>query len=193
MKELITALNKARLEIEPIHKDGKSHHGRYAKLDSIVEYCTPILAKNNLIIVQTFKDHSIITQLWHESGQHIESSLQMIIEKQTSQGLGIAITYSRRYSYCAILSLALDDDTDGNHKPDNKSKPAKQEKTNPQPRTGTPLEKLAYDLSTCRTQEHCDIIQEGWNEYIRSNKGDGAKLENEQGNQFISDRRGGVN
>lgn len=49
----------------------------------------------------------------HESGEYISANLS-IKGEQTPQGIGSAITYAKRYSFCSILGIIADDDDDGN-------------------------------------------------------------------------------
>jgi hypothetical protein len=153
MNKIITALNSARQEIPSIHKGGKSHHGKYATLDSILDVCTPILSKHKLVIVQTFEGHDLLTTLYHESGEQLTSRLTMIVEKQTSQGLGVAATYSRRYGISALLSLSLDDDTDGNHAPQ-AQRAAKSD-----------LDMLAGEIAKCKNQDALTDIIGRWQSF----------------------------
>lgn len=50
----------------------------------------------------------------HESGEWLETEpLVMRPVKNDPQGMGSCITYARRYSYSALLSISTDEDDDG--------------------------------------------------------------------------------
>ena len=50
------------------------------------------------------------TKITHETGQEFTSRVYLVIEKQTMQGLGSAITYARRYGALEMAGLAPEDD-----------------------------------------------------------------------------------
>ncbi len=55
---------------------------------------------------------TITTRLQHKSGQWMESDLTISIGGGSPQDLGSAITYGRRYAWCAMLGLAVAEDND---------------------------------------------------------------------------------
>jgi hypothetical protein len=58
--------------------------------------------------------HVTITRLMHSSGQWIEDGgVPLILSKDDMQGLGSALTYSRRYGLMSMVGVAPEDD-DGN-------------------------------------------------------------------------------
>jgi hypothetical protein len=91
---------------------------KYADLAGVVETVQPILSKHGLSVAQFIsvtesgKD-TLTTWLMHESGQFITSSMRLYLKKDDSQAQGSAVTYARRYSYCAALGLVVDEDDDG--------------------------------------------------------------------------------
>lgn len=100
----------------------------YATLDAVLDMVRPHLMANGLSIVQTVDEEPaplpdsphnaiprLITRLLHSSGQWIEGSLRMQIERGGNQGVGSAITYMRRYGVMAMLGIcSATDDDDGN-------------------------------------------------------------------------------
>lgn len=123
MIELIKALIKARAEFPPIEKDKINPHFKmsYASLDSVLDAVTPHLCKNGLAIVQIMEKGGILkTQLFHESGEVLTSEYELP-DIQDSQKKGAALTYARRYSVCALLSITADEDVDGNGTKSDKS------------------------------------------------------------------------
>jgi ERF superfamily protein len=115
--DLIAALSKAQAEIEGAPFDKKSHHNEYASYTSIREACRLPLAKNGLAVTHTLDiadgKRVLVTQLSHSSGQWMRSYICMPQEKETPQGMGSAITYSKRYALAALLAIYADNDDDG--------------------------------------------------------------------------------
>jgi len=86
---------------------------RYATLAEIVKLTKPTLAAHGLAVVQSAGDDGVTTRIVHESGQWIESTpLRVMIATETPQAQGSALTYARRYSLNAMLSLAPADEDD---------------------------------------------------------------------------------
>lgn len=100
----------------------------YATLDAVLDMARPHLSSNGLSFVQSVDEEAaplpeqpynviprLTTRLMHSSGQWIESSLRMQVERGGNQGIGSAITYMRRYGIMALLGISTaTDDDDGN-------------------------------------------------------------------------------
>lgn len=122
INELATALAKAQKQIKPATATAWNPHFKknYADLTSVWEACREALASNSLSVSQAAgKDESgkpvLETRLIHSSGQWIESVMPLILQRQDMQGLGSAITYSRRFALAAIVGVAPEEeDDDGN-------------------------------------------------------------------------------
>lgn len=118
MKNLLGALIKARAEFKPIEKDGFNPHFRkkYATLDSILDAVTPSLCSNNLAVTQTISIEAevprLITTLWHVSGESLATEYPLR-QSEDPQKFAGALTYARRYSISALLSITADQDDDG--------------------------------------------------------------------------------
>lgn len=107
----------------------------YATLDAVLDMARPHLTANGLSFVQTVDEEAaplpddpinviprLTTRLMHASGQWIEGSVRMQIERGGNQGVGSAITYMRRYGLMAILGIcSATDDDDGNAADGNKA------------------------------------------------------------------------
>jgi len=106
------ALNHARKEITNTFFNSK-----YADLASCIDAARPALAANGLSVVQIteFEETGVflITTLMHSSGEWISGRYPLRPVKTDPQGMGSALTYARRYTFCAITGIAADDD-DGN-------------------------------------------------------------------------------
>ncbi len=77
-----------------------------------------VLTKHGLSIMQ-LPDNidgkpALTTIVMHTSGQFQKATTPLLIEKETAQGYGSALTYTRRYGYAAALQIVIDEDDDGN-------------------------------------------------------------------------------
>lgn len=117
--KLSEALSKAQAEMQHAIKDSTNPHFKssYADLASVLDAIRPALTKHGLCITQTMKTeagtHFLVTTLMHTSGEFIEGSIPLLIEKNNMQGMGSAITYARRYGLAAMVGIHQADD-DGN-------------------------------------------------------------------------------
>lgn len=126
LDKLAEALAKAQGEIVNAWKDKPNTHlkSHYATLASVWNACRSALAKNGLAVIQpiSFSAGAVTVQtiLIHSSGQQISCSLSLPIDTQkgltSSQVIGSAITYGRKYGLSAMVGIApVDaDDDDGN-------------------------------------------------------------------------------
>lgn len=121
ISKLSASLIKFNSEVTKVSKDAANpfHKSTYASLDNIIDAVRPILAKNDLNIMQfpSSDGANIVlkTMLIHSSGEYIESEpLVLKPVKNDPQGMGSALTYARRYSLNAFLNLNTGDDDDAN-------------------------------------------------------------------------------
>ena len=120
INELATALSKAQGAMEPPVFDKVNPHFKsdYASLTAIQEATRPHLAANGLSIVQWPISNGdgicVVTRLMHSSGQWMQGTLRMPVERKTAHGIGSGITYGKRYSWQAICGIAAEEDDDGN-------------------------------------------------------------------------------
>lgn len=137
--KLAPALVAAQAGLRPIGKDGTNpaFRSRYVTLDAMLEAVRPALAAQGLAILQgiTFPETNgegrlvgitVETRLVHSSGEWMASHVPVPVGKADAHGLGSALSYGRRYGLAALLSLAADDDDDGNAAV--KGAPVRQEK-----------------------------------------------------------------
>ena len=118
--ELSEALAKAQAVMAGAKKDAANpfFKSKYADLASCWEACKGALTSNGIAVVQGNTPHEggvqVQTRLTHKSGQWIEDDgLFVPATKADAQGFGSALTYARRYSLCAMVGIAPEDD-DGN-------------------------------------------------------------------------------
>jgi hypothetical protein len=117
---LSAALSKAQAEIEVAKFDATNPHfkSKYATLSSVREVVRVPFASNGLAVSQWPSTSSdgieLVTMLTHSSGQWMQASFRLLLQKQDMQGLGSAITYARRYALSALAGVVSDEDDDGN-------------------------------------------------------------------------------
>ena len=119
--ELTAALLKAKAKFKPLTPDKVNPHfkSKYASLNQCLEVTEAGLSANGLLVTQWLEPGpdgllALATQLQHESGEWQRSVGYLPVVQANPQAAGSAITYARRYGYCAALGLAPDEDDDGN-------------------------------------------------------------------------------
>lgn len=149
IKEISAALAKAQALFPEIPKDkvvkvklksGGEYTYKYAELSSIVNATRKPLADNGLSFSQTIgeneKGMTCETMLMHSSGEWILGITPMILKETDMQGMGGALTFSRRYGLSALIGVATEEDTDGDGSNRGASKP--EQKPYQQPAKTTP-------------------------------------------------------
>lgn len=95
-----------------------SYDFAYAPLDAIIKATRPVLTKYDLAISQLINKSDngtvVVTKLLHISGESLESTTPLVQIGNGPQAFGSALTYIRRYAYCAILCIQAEDDDDAN-------------------------------------------------------------------------------
>jgi len=115
--ELMKALACFRGKVGKVKKDANNpfFKSSYASLPHILEAIERPLDECGLSFTQLPDGHGLTTVICHtESGQYMESTFEMVPQKNDPQGWGSAITYNRRYSLVSVLGLNVDEDDDGN-------------------------------------------------------------------------------
>jgi len=118
MQKIAKALATFHEHMKPVGKDKTNPHFRnkYASLDSILEGIKEPLKLAGLTFVQLpIEGGKLKTILIEsESGESIESTMDILLAKNDPQAQGSALTYARRYALSAILGISTDEDDDGN-------------------------------------------------------------------------------
>lgn len=105
---------KLEKEVKVKTQNGGEYKFKYADLSACVKSATPALKEQGLSVTQIISDGKLITLLTHTSGQWFKSELLLPTQSANYQAFGSAITYLKRYSYCAILGIVADTDDDAN-------------------------------------------------------------------------------
>ncbi len=120
LSKISAALLAAQKQITFASKDAKNPAFRstYADLPAVIDAIKPALNEQGIAFVQTLSPSepgflAITTRLMHESGEWVEDTATIPLQKLDPQGYGSAVTYGRRYSLASITGLYQDDD-DGN-------------------------------------------------------------------------------
>ena len=117
MKNIYKALSDFQAKCPLIKKDADNpfYKSKYAPLDTILPIITPILKEVGLVVTQIPDGETLRTIIAHiESGETIEGSAKLVLDKSTAQGQGSGITYMRRYALVSMLGLNTEEDDDGN-------------------------------------------------------------------------------
>lgn len=120
--KLAKALLAVQAQLQPALKDAENPFTKssYATLNSVMEACRDALLTNGIWMTQypvPTPEHlgsghlGLMTKLTHaESGQWQASLAVVPLPKNDPQGMGIAMTYTRRYALCAMLGIVTEDD-----------------------------------------------------------------------------------
>jgi hypothetical protein len=129
---LLAALRAVQNDAPALPKDKTNPHfkSKYTGLDTIIEKIGPLLDRHGLVWTAlpsgTHEQPTLSYRLAHvETGEALEGTMPLLLDKPTAQALGSALTYARRYSLCAVLNLVTDEDDDGNSASSGYGKPAK--------------------------------------------------------------------
>ena len=110
---LIKALVKFGELAPSITKGTEAQYGKFADLSTILATIRGAMKDSGLTVTQVFSEGHLVTTLWHVSGEHISSSVELVTTGGRGNALhtwGGAVTYQRRYSLLSILNLATEDD-----------------------------------------------------------------------------------
>ena len=119
--ELAKALINVQRQLQPATRDANNPFTRskYATLNSVMDSCREALLSNGIWLCQYPVPADpgylgLVTKLTHaESGQWQSSLAVVPLPKADPQGVGISMTYMRRYALSAMLGIVTEEDTDG--------------------------------------------------------------------------------
>lgn len=117
IENLAKALVKAQAEFPDVPKTKEvivstqrgNYVFKYAPLEDMIKKLRPTLTKHGLGFTQGANGGSIITTIFHESGEWI-SHIMPLEDNPDPQRYGSQFTYRRRYSLKAALGIETDDD-----------------------------------------------------------------------------------
>lgn len=149
---------KLEKEVKVKTKSGGSYSFKYADLSACVKAATQALKCCNLSVCQLISNGKLITILSHKSGQWFKSELMLPTQTTDYQAYGSAITYLKRYSYCAILGIVADTDDDANIACGNQAE-FKERKQQPAAAfTEAQLKEALEELGRCTTPDHITAL-----------------------------------
>lgn len=171
--KLARALIEVQKSLQPAIKDASNPFckSRYATLNSVMDSCREKLISNGIwltqypIPVDQPNCLGLVTKLTHaESGQYQSSLAVVPLPKLDPQGVGICITYMRRYALSAMLGIVTEEDTDGEFEKPEQMQPIKQknhkQETNNHASSLPALDGITYKSVTSHDGNIC-IIAEG--------------------------------
>lgn len=113
ISQLAAALSKAQGEFSGAKKDSENPYfkSKYADIASLIEAIRQPLSRNGLAYLQSINDDTILTYLFHSSGEWIKTVYPFVVEQIGKiQATGAAATYARRYALMMTLGVPAEDD-----------------------------------------------------------------------------------
>ena len=142
--ELAKALINVQRQLQPATKDANNPFtkSKYATLNSVMDSCREALLSNGIWLCQYPVPADpgylgLVTKLTHaESGQWQSSLAVVPLPTADPQGVGISMTYMRRYALSAMLGIVTEEDTDGELASDKPNRPQRQKNAVTAPQRG---------------------------------------------------------
>ncbi len=160
LQKLLPDLIKVKSELKNPPKDKQGYGYKYTDLATIIESTNKVLAKNNLVLIQSVRNEEtdilIETAMFHTSGEFVSDVFRLpkteLSKANEIQKMGASITYGRRYAMSTLLGIASEDDTDGVTKTVEKEKSKAPQKKEPVKEAGD-FNKLNDVVSAITTKE----------------------------------------
>jgi hypothetical protein len=155
--KVLPALMKVKSVMGSVAKsaDNPFFRSKYADLNSHIELVEPLLMENGILLTQSVlrdeRGDYVETRLTHSSGQWVSSSMSLVLVKNDMQAVGSAVTYARRYTLGALLSLKAIDD-DGEAAVGRDTKPSFSAKTASSTAEDRPVKKSSFRKSSKKTE-----------------------------------------
>src|SRR6266446_4008614 len=127
--KLVAALAKAQGAFPEIERNrtvrikpkagGQEYEFKYATLSAIIDAIRKPLSENGLAYTQIISHDAdsgfyVLTTTLYCGNQFLSSKTPIIVEGQTNQQFGSALTYMKRYTLAALLGIAAEEDDDAN-------------------------------------------------------------------------------
>ena len=134
ISEIVKALINVQRQLQSATKDANTPFtkSKYATLNSVMDSCRDALLSNGIWLCQYPVPAEpgylgLVTKLTHaESGQWQSSLAVVPLPKADPQGLGISMTYMRRYALSSMLGIVTEEDTDEEFNSDKLNRPQRQ-------------------------------------------------------------------
>ena len=112
--KLAKALLGAQKDVGHPTRNAVNPHFRnqYADLTSVIDTVTPVFNEHGITVTQFLVGSQLVTQLLHESGEYLRSSVELPLDRKGPQAFGSALTYLRRYTLQAIAGVNAENDDD---------------------------------------------------------------------------------
>lgn len=155
---------KLEKEVKVKTKTGLGYSFKYADLSACCRAAAPGLKENGLAVAQIISEGKLITILSHKSGQWMKSELFLPNQTTDYQAYGSAITYLKRYSYCAILGIVADTDDDANYACGNQAemKDRRPQSTGQLAFTGEQLAQALAEVEAVTTEQDFAALWAKW-------------------------------
>lgn len=119
--ESIAAFAAAQADMPDLQKNAINPHfgNRYISLESLMPQVLEVLNAHNFVLLQvpdvvpSTGQPALRTELIWTDGSSFGGVTPLVLDKQTPQAHGSAITYMKRYALMSILGLVADKDDDG--------------------------------------------------------------------------------
>ena len=142
--ELAKALINVQRQLQPATKDADNPFtkSKYATLNSVMDSCRDALLSNGIWLCQYPVPAEpgylgLVTKLTHAKSGQWQSSLAVVpLPKADPQGVGISMTYMRRYALSVMLGIVTEEDTDGEFASDKPNRPQRQKNAVTAPQRG---------------------------------------------------------
>lgn len=111
------AMCKLQAKLGHAKKDAANpfFRSKYADLRAVFDALEPMHDHGFSIIQRPVGKCGLMTRVLHESGEWMESAMEMMPKEQNNpQAVGSCITYMRRYAIQSFLGIAAEEDDDGN-------------------------------------------------------------------------------
>jgi len=131
-KEVFKALfNAKKLLGSTVAPEGKNPHfgNDYIQLDTLTKKIDPVTEKCGLLISHFPTGRGLVTLVVHkESGQYIQCTYELVLERETAQGVGSALTYAKRQVLQSMFNLSAGEDEDDDGEAAETKTPPKEKK-----------------------------------------------------------------
>ena len=172
-KEVFQALfNAKKLLGSTVAPEGKNPHfgNDYIQLDTLTKKIDPVTEKCGLLISHFPTGRGLVTLVVHkESGQYIQCTYELVLERETAQGISSSLTYAKRQLLQSIFNLSpgIDDPSDDDGEaaevrtPPKEKKLSKSEQIMKEIDEEDTLESLKLYYNTCpKTYRDSDVVKE---------------------------------